>query len=116
MSTRLSLGYTPAICQKSDVVFISKPAKIDYGDPRAFSPISLTCFIFKALERLVMWRLEESCLKTHPHNENQFAFRKGRSTEHAISKMVDYVETHTAKLDSYVVSWTLKAPLTHKGC
>jgi hypothetical protein len=43
-------------------------------------------------------------LKSTPtRHDNQFAFRKGRSTEHALSKMVDYAETHTAKLDSYVV-------------
>jgi hypothetical protein len=99
----ISLGYTPKTWQKSDVGFIPKPAKKGYGDPRAFRPISLTCFLFKALERLLMWQLEESCLKTNPLHDNQFAFRKGRSTEHALSKMVDYVETHTAKLDSFVV-------------
>jgi hypothetical protein len=77
----MSLGYTPAIWRRSKVVFIPKSGKKDYGDPRSFWPISLTCFLFKTLERLVMWQLDELCLMDKPLHDNQFAFRKGRSTE-----------------------------------
>jgi hypothetical protein len=54
MNASLSLVYTQAIWRTSNVVFISKPAKKDFGDPRSFCPISLTCFLFKDLERLVI--------------------------------------------------------------
>jgi hypothetical protein len=42
----MSLGYTPAIWRRSKVVFIPKSGMKDYGDPRSFRPISLTCFLF----------------------------------------------------------------------
>jgi hypothetical protein len=50
-----------------------------------------------------MWQLDELCLMDKPLHDNQFAFRKGRSTEHALSKTVNYIETHTDKVNSYVV-------------
>ena len=97
----ISLGYTPAQWRNSEVIFIPKPGKRDYCDPRAFRPISLTCFLFKTLERLVMWRIEESDAK--PLHSNQYAFQKGRSTEHALSRTVDYIEKHMAIKENFVV-------------
>jgi hypothetical protein len=92
INASMSLGYTPAIWKRSKVVFIPKSGKKDYGDPRSFWPISLTCFLFMTLERLFMWQLDESCLMDKPLHDNQFAFQKGRSTEHALSKTVNYIE------------------------
>jgi hypothetical protein len=53
-NARMSLGYTPAIWRRSKVVFIPKSGKKDYRDPQSFQTISLTCFLFKTLERLLM--------------------------------------------------------------
>jgi hypothetical protein len=48
-----SLGYPLKTWRKSDVVFIPKPAKKDYGDPRAFRPISLTWVFLRPLSGLL---------------------------------------------------------------
>jgi hypothetical protein len=49
----IKLKYTPLLWRSADVVFLPKPGKEDYIKRRAFRPISLMPFIFKALERLV---------------------------------------------------------------
>jgi hypothetical protein len=50
-------------------------------------------FVFKTLERLTLWHLEETVLADFPMHMNQHAFRKGRSTESALSDTVDHLES-----------------------
>ena len=88
----MGLGYTPVDWRKSKVQFIKKPGKKDDLDPRTYRPISLTSFIFKSLERLVLWHLEETALKNSPMHKHQYAFRKGKSCDHALSRTVDKIE------------------------
>jgi len=88
----LQIGYIPIEWRKSKVVFIPKFNKEDYTKPKSFRPISLTSFLFKVLERLVLWELEETCLKDHPIHQHQHAFRHGSSTETALSALVDKIE------------------------
>ena len=88
----LKLGKTPLQWQESTVIFIPKPGKKDYSHVRSFRPISLTSFFFKTMERLVLWELEEGCLKTNPMNKHQHAFRRGHSTDSALTDMVDNIE------------------------
>lgn len=89
----LALQYTPKIWRQARVVFAPKVGKDDYSLAKAFRPISLTPFLFKALERVVLWELEEKTLSQRPLSKNQHAFRKGSSTESALSDMVDDVES-----------------------
>src|SRR5260221_5976742 len=49
-------------------------------------------FAFKTMERLVLWNLEETVLREQGMHKNQHAFRKGRSTESALSDTVDTIE------------------------
>ena len=49
--------------------------------------------MFKTLERLILWHLEETVLKNFSMHKNQHAFRKGRSTESALSDLVDHLES-----------------------
>jgi hypothetical protein len=44
------------------------------------------------MERLVLWRLEETTFKIHPIHRNQHAFRRGHSTEIPLSKLTNFVE------------------------
>ena len=48
--------------------------------------------LFKTLERVVLYHLEDTCLVSNPLHQNQFAFRKQVSTEHALSKSVATIE------------------------
>ena len=86
------LGHTPANWRCSNVIFIPKPDKDTYLCPRSFRPISLITFMFKGLERATLWHLQDSVFADRPLNVNQHAFRKGRSTESALSNMVEYLE------------------------
>ena len=54
-----STGYIPKEFRKSRVVFIPKPQKADYGEAGSFRPISLTKFLFKAMEQVVELFLRE---------------------------------------------------------
>ena len=73
------------------MILIPKTGKKDYTNPRSFRPISLTSFLFKGMERVVMWRLEElgviQALSRHQH-----AFRKRHSTETILSDVADLIE------------------------
>jgi ribonuclease HI len=84
-------GYTPEAWCEARVVFIPKPGKTDYTNPKAFRPISLTNYLIKGLEKLVRWKMEEE-IALHPLNKNQHGFRKGYSTETAISETVTFIE------------------------
>ena len=86
-------GYIPKSWRQSKVVFIPKPGKDDYSKARSFRPISLSSFILKTLERVWGWHLEETFLKIAPLNVNQHAFRRGFSTETALSNMTEYIES-----------------------
>jgi hypothetical protein len=46
----------------------------------------------KTLEKVVLMDLEENAFKDNPVHEDQFGFVKGRSTEHALSAMVNKIE------------------------
>jgi hypothetical protein len=49
----LATGYVPAIWRQVKVVFIPKPGRNSYSEPRDYRPISLTLFLLEAMERLV---------------------------------------------------------------
>ena len=85
------LSYTPEEWCKARVVFIPKPGKPDYTSPKAFRPISLTNYLLKGIEKLTRWKMDEM-LKFHPINNHQHGFRKGYSTESAISNTVHAIE------------------------
>jgi hypothetical protein len=89
----ISLEYVPEMWRLSTAIFIPKIGKDDYSNTRAWRPISLMSFVFKTLERLILWHLEEMVLRSLGMHANQYAFRKGRSTESAISDTVDYLES-----------------------
>ena len=85
------LRYTPLLWQQSKVVFLPKPNKPNYVRGKYFRPIVLSNVMLKGLERLFTWRMDK--LQTYyPIHDKQHGFRKGRSTESAISNTVNYIE------------------------
>jgi hypothetical protein len=89
----IALGYMPKIWTKSKVIFIAKPQKKDYTDPNAYRPISLTSFILKGLERLILFHLEEVDVIKKPLTSAQHAFRTNKGTDTALSKAVDKIKS-----------------------
>ncbi len=85
-------AYTPLRWRSSRVIFIPKPGKKDYSIPKAFRPISLMPTLFKVLERIVLWEIEENVLSVNPVSSHQHGFRRGSSTESALSVMTSEVE------------------------
>lgn len=86
------LGHVPSNWCKSKVIFIPKTGKDDYTKPRSFRPISLSPFMLKIMERIVLWHLNDTCLINNPLSEDQHAFRSGKSTETALTTFVSKVE------------------------
>ena len=93
----ITLGYVPEQWRHVKCIFIPKPGKPDYSHKRAFRPISLMSVLFKTLERMVLWHIEEENLKHDPIHRLQFGFRKGRSTEMALSRIVNQIEKGNAQ-------------------
>ena len=89
----VEMAFTPNIWCHSTVLFMPKQGKKSYKEPRSFRPISLSSFLFKTLERLVVWQVEETALIECPLHPKQFAFRKNLSTEHALTDALNTIES-----------------------
>ena len=85
-------GYVPLEWLKSNVVFLGKPGKSNYSLAGSFRPICLTSFVFKCLERLVYWNVQNTSLAENPLNQRQHGFRKGMSTDTALSMTIGKIE------------------------
>ena len=92
----IHLGYTPKLWKATKVIFIPKPDKSDYTDPKSFRPISLSNYFLKGLERLVVWNMDRALLQ-YPLHHKQHGFLSGKSTESAISNTTNYIERHIMK-------------------
>ncbi len=88
----LQAGYVPYRWRQSKVIFIPKPGKEDYSKAKVFRPITLSSFIFKMMERVVLNYLEVEQAIYSKLNTNQHAFRKGSSCDSALSSMVNEIE------------------------
>ncbi|CAH2088502.1 unnamed protein product [Euphydryas editha] len=64
----LAFRYTPKVWREVKVVFIPKPGKGDYSQPKSFRPISLTSFLLKVLERIIDRELRSTTLVEQPLN------------------------------------------------
>jgi hypothetical protein len=85
-------GVVPNDWLRASVVFIPKPGRDNYSLPGSYRPISLTSYLFKAMERVIYWNLLETSLKDNPLSERQHAFRTGFSTDSALSMTIGKVE------------------------
>lgn len=88
----LALGHVPSAWSCSRVVFIPKPGKARYTDPKSFRPISLSSFLLKTLEKLVLRYVWDGNLKDHPLHMHQHAYIKGKSCESALHQLVGRIE------------------------
>ena len=84
----MKTGQIPTYWLRAKVVFIPKPGKKDYLDPKAYRPISLTSFLLKGMEKIVTWYLRGSSLKYSNMHLNQFAYKKNSSTETDLHELV----------------------------
>jgi hypothetical protein len=89
----LALAFIPEVWSTARVIFIPKAGKVDMSSPRAFRPITLANFIFKGVERIMGWNLEEDTFTSYPQSPQQHAFKQGMGTETALTSVLDHVES-----------------------
>ncbi|KAL5255392.1 hypothetical protein ACHWQZ_G010824 [Mnemiopsis leidyi] len=86
------LGHTPSMWLCSAGVFLPKPRKTDYFNPKSFRTITLAPVPLKWMERIILWHMEVD-LKIYSNlSKKQFGFRRGSSTIAAVHKLVRKLE------------------------
>lgn len=97
-NTSLLEACVPACLKAATIIPVPKSSKVtglnDYG------PVALTPIVMKCFERLVLAHIKGSIDATlDPH---QYAYRKNRSTDNAISSVVHTAVTHLENRNAYV--------------
>ena len=86
------LGHTPRTWLCSTGVFLPKPGKSDYFNPKSFRTITLAHVPLKWMERIILWHMEVD-LKIYSNlSKKQLGFRRGSSTIAAVHKLVRKLE------------------------
>lgn len=84
-------GYIPTNWRKVNVIFLPKANKPS-DQAKSYRPVSLTSFLLKTMEKLLDVHLRNGIEATLPLSNAQFAYRKGKSTELALHKIVTEIE------------------------
>ena len=85
-------GRPPRQWNETRVVFIPKPGKPDYTDPKAYRPLSLNSFLHKGEERMVLWDILGTTELDTPMHKNLYSYMEGKSTEDALHLVVHKIE------------------------
>lgn len=93
--------YVPKVWRTAKVVFIPKPGKDNYADPKSYRPITLSTFLLKGLERLIQWEINYRIIQGPL--TNQHAYTAGYSTETALSTVVDLIESAVYRKEKALV-------------
>lgn len=93
-------GHIPKVWRGTKVTFIPKPGKESYGTAAAYRPISLMSFIIKILEKVIEKWVRNVELADDPLDDDQHAYRTGRSTESALHN-VAYLAEKALESKSY---------------
>lgn len=88
----LALGFIPDAWQSVKVVFIPKPGKDSYEDPKSHRPICVSSVLVRSLEKLVDKNIKSTALVKNPLQANQHAYQKGKSTDSALHRLLDPIE------------------------
>jgi hypothetical protein len=100
----IQTGTVPRCWREMSVIFLPKEGKDDYSSPKAYRPITLSSFLLKTMERVVLWYLLEKV--TNLPLTMQHAYTAGLSTETALSTFVDAIEKATCR-GQYVLAVSL---------
>ena len=85
-------GKSPKRWLETKIVFIPKPGKLDYSDPKSLRPISLSTFLFKGLEKCIHWYITRTALIQNKFHKNLYSYREGISTEDVLHKVIHKIE------------------------
>lgn len=90
----ISEGKFPKIWKKGRLVLLQKPGK-PLDNPSAYRPICLLDGCGKLLEKLIAERLRGHLINEYAIADNQYGFRRGRSTLDALGHLKRIVSTAT---------------------
>ncbi|KAI3375924.1 hypothetical protein L3Q82_016342, partial [Scortum barcoo] len=97
-NTSLQQAAVPTCLKTATIIPIPKTSTVTGLND--YRPVALTPIVMKCFERLVMAHIKDCVdVTVDPH---QYAYRKNRSTEGAISSVVHTALTHLENKDSYV--------------
>ena len=85
-------GHIPACWRRSTAIFLPKPGKTDYYNPKSYRTITLAPVPLKWMERVVLWHMEEDLKIYSKLSKKQYGFVRGSSTETALHKLVHKIE------------------------
>ena len=94
-NSTISAGYFPDKWKHAIIRLIPKAGQSSYH-PQNYRPISLLEVPGKILERLINTRLKSYLEFHNMYNENQFGFRTGRGTTHALAIITEKIAQNKA--------------------
>ena len=98
----LKLNFTPRKWRVCNVIFLAKPNKETYEDVNSFRPLSMSDFLLKTFEKIILWQINTTTLKENPISKNSHAFRSGYSVDTCISDLVDEAESNILRGKFYL--------------
>ena len=91
------LQHIPSPWTESKGIFLPKPGKIDYNQPKSFRTITLSPVLLKLQERVILWHMQHDHNMTDSLSKKQFGFKRGTSTETVLHKIAHTIERRIAK-------------------
>jgi hypothetical protein len=88
----LALNYFPSQWKVAKLLMFPKPGK-DLTSPHNYRPISLLNSLGKLFEKIILKRLNYQLFERNVLREEQFGFKRGHSTTHALLRNVERI-TH----------------------
>ena len=89
--------HIPGPWRNSRGIFIPKPGKTDYNQPKSYRTITLSPVMLKLQEKVILWHMQKDLNIALDTNKRQFGFKKGCSTEAALHKVTNMIERRIAK-------------------
>lgn len=100
----LELVHFPHAWKKGKLKILNKPGK-NPVNAKALRPLTLLPVLGKILEKIIKFHLERVLAGNHMLNDNQFAYRKGVGTEHAVTQLMKYIKEYK-KRNRHVVIYS----------
>ena len=88
--------HIPTLWKESLGIFLPKPGKTDYNQPKSFRTITLSPVMLKLQEKVILWHMQHDLNIAKDINKRQFGFKKGCSTEAALHKVTHTIERRIA--------------------
>ena len=88
----VSFNYFPPSWRSAKVIVLKKPNKDCYETVSSFRPISILNSLSKLFERILHTRLKKLAVDNQWFSHNQHGFREGKSTETAVTDLVNHIE------------------------